>query len=61
MTHKYSIRGDHHLDSDTVFGRFSWQNSPDTFHYGPASQKWGKSGRSVFPVVLEAPGVENTA
>ena len=28
---------------------------------GPASQKWGKSGRSVFPVVLEAPGVENTA
>ena len=61
QTNKYSIRGDHHLDSDTVFGRFSWQNSPDTFHYGPASQKWGKSGRSVFPVVLEAPGVENTA
>ena len=33
-TNKYSIRGDHHFDSDTLFGRFSWQNSPETFHYG---------------------------
>ena len=31
---KYSIRGDHHFDSDTLFGRFSWQNFPRTFHYG---------------------------
>ena len=30
---KYSIRGDHHLaDGDTLFGRFSWQNSPETRH-----------------------------
>ncbi len=30
---KYSIRGDHHLASDdTVFGRFSWQNTPQTVH-----------------------------
>ncbi len=31
---KYSLRGDHHFDSDTLFGRFSWQNSPETFHTG---------------------------
>ena len=30
---KYSIRGDHHLaGGDTLFGRFSWQNSPETRH-----------------------------
>ena len=30
---KYSIRGDHHFaGDDTLFGRFSWQNSPETVH-----------------------------
>ncbi len=29
---KYSIRADHHFaGSDTLFGRFSWQNTPETF------------------------------
>ena len=32
---KYSIRGDHHLaGGDTLFGRFSWQNTPETRHRG---------------------------
>ena len=30
---KYSIRGDHHFSGgDTLFGRFSWQNTPQTRH-----------------------------
>ena len=30
---KYSLRGDHHLASgDTLFGRFSWQNTPEVSH-----------------------------
>ena len=30
---KYSIRGDHHLTGgDTLFARFSWQNTPRTAH-----------------------------
>ena len=30
---KYSIRGDHHFaGDDTLFGRFSWQNTPRTRH-----------------------------
>ena len=32
---KYSLRGDHHLaGGDTLFGRFSWQNTPETSHGG---------------------------
>ncbi len=34
-TNKYSIRADHHFDnSATLFGRFSWQNTPETAHNG---------------------------
>ena len=32
---KYSIRGDQHFSGgDTLFGRFSWQNTPETRHFG---------------------------
>ena len=32
---KYSVRGDHHFaNDDTLFGRFSWQNTPEELHSG---------------------------
>ena len=38
---KYSIRGDHHfVGGDTLFARFSWQNTPETSH----SRSYGLPG-----------------
>ena len=42
---KYSIRGDHHFTGgDTLFGRFSWQNTPYTSHSSPNTASYGVPG-----------------
>ncbi len=44
---KYSIRGDHHFATDdTIFARFSWQNSPETVHTG----RYGVPGAELHGV-----------
>ena len=47
---KFSIRGDHHFaNDDTLFGRFSWQNSPETVHLG----RYGVPGAELHGVHRE--------
>ena len=52
---KYSIRGDHHLaGGDTLFGRFSWQNTPQINHWARVIGLPGASLHGIARLYEEA-------
>lgn len=50
---KYSIRGDHHFEGGgTLFGRFSWQNTPYTSHSGSNTASYGVPGAELNDAMI---------